>query len=163
MVGKKIYKRLVQYLQAREAALGEPAVASPTAATGPPAPVVVGATRNGAREAATAGSAPVPVRLPHPAAQARAALTHADGRPASGRSVGERVVLGQRLGRALTQDVFELGLGHAPRCVLVVGLGAALRDNACCAVATERFRLRASSKRRCRPFFTSDSSVGAGA
>ena len=27
MVGKKIYKRLVQYLQAREAALGEPAVA----------------------------------------------------------------------------------------------------------------------------------------
>ncbi len=31
------------------------------------------------------------------------------------------------------------------------------------AVATDRFRLRASSKRRCRPFFTSDSSLGRGA
>ncbi len=49
MVGKKIYKRLVQYLQAREAALGEPAVAPPRPSrTG--APVVVGATRNGVRK-----------------------------------------------------------------------------------------------------------------
>jgi hypothetical protein len=67
MVGKKIYKRLVQYLQAREHALGEPAVAV-TSGPGhavPGAPVVVGATRNGAGTDDV--PAPVPVRLPHPA------------------------------------------------------------------------------------------------
>ncbi len=71
MVGKKIYKRLVQYLQAREVALGEPAVAPGAgAAPGsvvPSAPVVVGVTRNGARKDRGATSEPVPVRLPHPA------------------------------------------------------------------------------------------------
>ena len=69
MVGKKIYKRLVQYLEARAVALGEPAV--PPMASGdvpPSAPVAVGATRNGAPKGTTpSGGAATPVRLPHPA------------------------------------------------------------------------------------------------
>jgi hypothetical protein len=70
MVGKKIYKRLVQYLHAREAALGEPAVApapGPRPVRAGSAPVVVGATRNGARKDTVSSTEPVPVRLPHPA------------------------------------------------------------------------------------------------
>ncbi len=60
MVSKKIYKRLVRYLQARAAALGGPAVANgaATAANG----ATTGATTR--RDSA---QAPVPVRLPHPA------------------------------------------------------------------------------------------------
>jgi hypothetical protein len=65
MVGKKIYRRLVQYLQAREEALGEPAVASQAGGGGVPGtPVSVGATRNGATGHE---DGPAPVRLPHPA------------------------------------------------------------------------------------------------
>jgi hypothetical protein len=68
-VGKKIYKRLVQYLQAREQALGEPAVTEPTASTGPVpgAPVAVSPTRNGVRKDDSADATPPAVRLPHPA------------------------------------------------------------------------------------------------
>jgi hypothetical protein len=65
MVGRKIYKRLVQYLEAREVALGEPAVSPGHADSARRAPVSVRPTRNGARDAT--GSGPVPVRLPHPA------------------------------------------------------------------------------------------------
>src|ERR1019366_5716667 len=43
-----------------------------------------------------------------------------------GPSVGERIFLAGR-GRAWAQDVLELGLGHAPRGMLVVGLGTTLR------------------------------------
>ena len=64
MVGKKIYKRLVQYLQAREVALGEPAVAPAPADAPVRAPVAVGATRNGADGAA--GPGPVPSGSPIP-------------------------------------------------------------------------------------------------
>jgi hypothetical protein len=73
MVGKKIYKRLVQYLQARAQALGEPAVGSaPGAGTaGRSAPVVVGVTRNGATNEAGDATAAPPVRLPHPALRSK--------------------------------------------------------------------------------------------
>jgi hypothetical protein len=67
MVGKKIYKRLVQYLMAREQALGEPAVASAPGPAVTSAPVTVGATRNGARKDKGTPAEPAPVRLPHPA------------------------------------------------------------------------------------------------
>ena len=61
MVSKKIYRRVVRYLEARAEALGGPAV-----------PPGTGMTRNGADGAAGEGpparvSVPAPVRLPHPA------------------------------------------------------------------------------------------------
>jgi hypothetical protein len=65
MVGKKIYRRLVQYLQAREEALGEPAVSPQSQAADAGGRGAVGPTRNGAGK--DGGGVPVPVRLPHPA------------------------------------------------------------------------------------------------
>jgi hypothetical protein len=56
----------VQYLQAREEAMGEPAVASENGGAVTGTPVAVGATRNGA-DRHEVGPEPVPVRLPHPA------------------------------------------------------------------------------------------------
>ena len=71
MVGKKIYKRLLQYLRAREEALGEPAVLPTAGGPSPGTTVTVGAMRNGSRKGPATGAAtlpvPVPVRLPHPA------------------------------------------------------------------------------------------------
>jgi len=61
MVGKKIYKRVVQYLDARTEALGGPAL-PPDGSTAGPAPRAVTGNGRAARP-----STPSPVRLPHPA------------------------------------------------------------------------------------------------
>jgi hypothetical protein len=71
MVSKKIYRRLVKYLQARAAALGGPAVPAGNGSAGN------GSAGNGSADSdgdgphvavgAGPGSAPVRVRLPHPA------------------------------------------------------------------------------------------------
>ena len=71
MVGKKISNASCSISTHAEAALGEPAVApavgSMPVPAGGGAPVVVGATRNGAPKGAVSNTEPVPVRLPHPA------------------------------------------------------------------------------------------------
>jgi hypothetical protein len=67
MVGKKIYKRLVQYLRAREEALGEPAVAPAPGQPSTATPVGIVTRRNGSGPESASMPVPVPVRLPHPA------------------------------------------------------------------------------------------------
>ena len=61
MVGRKIYKRLVRYLEARARALGAPVTPAPAAS--PPATGADGTATRGRGAAVTTA----PVRLPHPA------------------------------------------------------------------------------------------------
>ena len=159
MVGKKIYKRLVQYLEARRrpdgaAGGGRARCRRPTASRH-------GAPRDGAPPSSRAG-APCRVRLRTPPSGASRPPTR--GRPTrAARASDPPVSRPAGRPRRLT--------GPGPGCLRT--RVSAMHHEACSssgsaphsgqrllAVATERFRLRASSKRRCRPFFTSDSSVG---
>ena len=143
------------YLQARAQALGEPAVGPTPVGAAATSPVMVGTTRNGARKDHEEGSSPVPVRLPHPA------LRRSSVEMNGVRSVGDLVVLLRGVGVGLKMSSNSVSAIHHEACS---SSGSAPHSgHRLPAVATERFRLRASSKRRCRPFFTSDSSVGRGA
>ncbi|HUI02669.1 MAG TPA: hypothetical protein VLZ77_03950 [Acidimicrobiales bacterium] len=68
LVGKKIYRRLVQYLEARSAALGSrPAGASPPTGAASPPPARAAANGKASAELPVPAARATAVRLPHPA------------------------------------------------------------------------------------------------
>ena len=93
-----------------------------------------------------------------PSRRCAAAPSRAVRRPSAiaPRSVVQRIVLGVVVRRRHRPEdpVVLVLLGQAPRGMDVLGLGTALRAPLVRPWPTDRFRLRASSKRRWRPFFT---------
>ncbi len=173
--GKKIYKRLVRYLRAREEALANrqwsttgavPTGAAPSTST----PVGVGARRTDRtgtlRPCRNPGRCRCASRIP---LSARSLFLNGRGSgraPARSRSRRHPAysASGSSSGRdadgAGAQDVLEISASAMHHDACSSSGSAPHSGQRSLAVATERFRLRASSKRRCRPFFTSDSSVG---